>query len=112
MLPAEQGGQRSDRALAYLVGWRGAFIAFGVLGLVWVALFSRWYRDVPAEHPAVNEAELLLLSEAGRPGEKPPPLSWATTAVRLSATTISPLLAVAILTRNHFHEVSRAAGPK
>ena len=64
--------------LAWLVGWRGAFLAFGLVGLVWVVLFNRWYHDAPAEHPAVNAAELELLSEAGRPGEKPPPLSWRT----------------------------------
>jgi ACS family glucarate transporter-like MFS transporter len=64
--------------LAGFFGWRGAFIAFGFLGLLWVVLFRRWYRDSPAEHPAVNEAELHLLSEAGRPGDKPHPLSWTT----------------------------------
>ena len=64
--------------LASLFGWRGAFFAFGLLGLAWVVLFSRWYRDTPAEHPAVNAAELQLLKEAGPPGEKPPPLSWRT----------------------------------
>jgi ACS family glucarate transporter-like MFS transporter len=64
--------------LASLFGWRGAFFAFGLLGLAWVVLFSRWYRDTPAEHPAVNDAELQLLKEAGPPGEKPPPLSWRT----------------------------------
>jgi MFS family permease len=62
--------------LAGWFGWRGAFYAFGTLGVAWVLGFARWFRDTPAEHPGVNAAERLMLSEAGKPGEKPPPLSW------------------------------------
>ena len=47
--------------LISLVGWRRAFEICGVIGVVWAILFYRWYRDVPAEHPRVNEAELALL---------------------------------------------------
>jgi MFS family permease len=65
-------------AFAQLFGWRGAFLAFALLGLVWVILFARWFRDTPQEHPSVNAGELALLAEAGRPGDKPPPLSWRT----------------------------------
>jgi MFS family permease len=43
------------------LSWQRAFEIFGVIGLVWAVLFYRWYRDVPAEHPAVNQAELALL---------------------------------------------------
>jgi MFS family permease len=39
------------------VGWRWAFVALGVPGIVWAAWFYGWYRDDPAEHPAANEAE-------------------------------------------------------
>ena len=45
------------RAHAY-VGWRYTFAIFGVVGLIWCAVFARWYRDDPAEHPAVSPAEL------------------------------------------------------
>src|SRR5262249_32026380 len=65
-------------ALAAWFGWRGAFYAFGVLGVVWVLGFAPWFRNTPAEHPSVNRAELQLLSEAGKPGDKPAPLSWRT----------------------------------
>ena len=30
------------------------FIAFGFLGLVWSAIWYRWFRDEPSEHPEVN----------------------------------------------------------
>ena len=43
------------------VSWRRAFELFGVLGAVWAIAFYWWYRDAPADHPAVNRAELALL---------------------------------------------------
>jgi MFS family permease len=63
---------------AGLFGWRGAFITFGLFGVVWVALFARWFRDTPREHPGVNAGELALLGDAGQPGERSPRLSWRT----------------------------------
>ena len=51
-------------SLISAVGWRRAFEICGIVGVVWAILFYRWYRDVPAEHPAVNEAELALLPPA------------------------------------------------
>lgn len=41
--------------------WRVAFRVFGSIGVIWVIFFYRWYRDRPAEHPSVNEAELALM---------------------------------------------------
>src|SRR5687768_1601711 len=46
------------------VGWRRTFELFGLLGVIWAVLFYRWYRDVPSEHPAVNQAELAMLPPA------------------------------------------------
>jgi MFS transporter, ACS family, glucarate transporter len=45
-------------------GWRRTFEVFGVLGIIWAIFFYMWYRDVPSEHPAVNQAELALLPPA------------------------------------------------
>jgi MFS family permease len=42
-------------------GWRWAFVGFAVLGLVWCAIFLFWFRDDPAQHHAVNDAEKDLL---------------------------------------------------
>jgi MFS family permease len=42
-------------------GWRGAFWAFGILGALWVVSFAIWFRDTPAEHPHVNDAERALI---------------------------------------------------
>ncbi len=43
------------------VNWRTAFVLFGLLGVIWVAFFARWFRDNPREHPAVNAAEAALM---------------------------------------------------
>ncbi len=58
------------------LGWRGSFVAFGVLGALWGAAFYAWFRDTPEEHPAVNEAERVFIR--GHTGEAPrqAPLSW------------------------------------
>ena len=56
-------------------GWRWAFVSFAALGLVWCAVFLIWFRDDPAQHRAVNAAELKMLEasrvltthEAGQP---------------------------------------------
>jgi ACS family glucarate transporter-like MFS transporter len=42
--------------------WRPVFIAYGVLGLVWAAIFWRRFRDLPSEHPSVNRAERSLIA--------------------------------------------------
>lgn len=43
-------------------GWRWTFVEFGLLGVVWAGVWYRWFRDRPEDHPAVNEAELQLIS--------------------------------------------------
>ena len=47
-------------------GWRWACWTYGLLGIGVACLFWTFYRETPAFHPAVNEAELALLEE-GRP---------------------------------------------
>lgn len=57
-------------------GWRGAFVIFGILGIVWVLAFRFYFRDTPVEHPHVNDAERALILEYRPAQEKPAPLSW------------------------------------
>jgi len=45
-------------------GWRVPFVAFGVVGLVWAAVWFFWYRDTPQEHSGTNAAELALIESA------------------------------------------------
>lgn len=59
---AQIGGAAAPALAAFFIqspyiGWRWAFVIFGSLGVVWVWFFARWFRDDPATHPHVNEAE-------------------------------------------------------
>jgi len=49
-------------AIVPFFGWRAAFYAFGVLGVVWSAIWFYYYRDTPEEHSGVNEAERELIA--------------------------------------------------
>ena len=44
-------------------GWRWTFALFGTLGVVWAWAWHAWYRDRPAEHPAVNAQELAWIRQ-------------------------------------------------
>ena len=48
-------------AVVTLFGWRWAFVAFALLGVVWCAIFALWFKNDPAEHAAVNAAERELI---------------------------------------------------
>jgi MFS family permease len=39
-------------------GWRASFYVFGMLGVIWAAVWYAWFRDAPAEKPGVSQAEL------------------------------------------------------
>lgn len=59
---AQVGGAAAPAVAAFFiqspyVGWRWAFVIFGSLGVVWAWFFARWFRDDPAAHPGVNDAE-------------------------------------------------------
>jgi MFS family permease len=38
--------------------WRTVFLIFGAVGFVWAGSWYRWFRDDPAQHPAVSASEL------------------------------------------------------
>lgn len=51
------------------IGWRLTFVANALIGLVWVAVWWRWYRNEPSEHKATNAAEVELI-QAGLEEDK------------------------------------------
>jgi MFS family permease len=59
-----------------VMSWRGVFVAFGLVGLVWVAVWLYWFRNDPSQHPAVNAEELAAIV-AGRPRESAHPTGLA-----------------------------------
>lgn len=50
--------------------WRTPFWVLAGVGFVWCGLFWPWFRDLPEQSAAVNEAELSLIV-AGRAARKP-----------------------------------------
>ncbi len=44
--------------LSGFMSWRAIFVMFGLTGFLWSVAWYFWYRENPAEHPAVNAAEL------------------------------------------------------
>jgi len=47
--------------IALYLPWRMVFVALGFVGVAWAALWYRWFRDEPREHPSVNAAEADLI---------------------------------------------------
>ena len=46
-------------------GWRMVFVIFGAAGVLWAVGWFVYYRNYPAEHGSVNQAELALLDNSG-----------------------------------------------
>jgi MFS family permease len=44
-----------------LVGWRGSFVVVGAVSFLWTIAWFLYFRDDPAEHPAITAAELERL---------------------------------------------------
>ena len=40
-------------------GWQASFYVFGVLGVLWSAIWYTWFRDSPSEKPGVSPQELI-----------------------------------------------------
>ncbi len=60
-------------ALLMKMSWRWIFALFGLAGFVWAWAWYRWFRDEPADHPDVGEAERKYI-ESGRLDDRPHPL--------------------------------------
>src|SRR5271170_5138162 len=55
-------------------GWRGAFVAIGALGFVWLALWLAIYREAD-QHPRVSKAELEYIRSD--PQDAPAKTKWS-----------------------------------
>ncbi len=53
--------------LQSIVGWRGAFVILGVIGLLWAFVWRAWYRDNPAEQPGIGPQELAEIAAGAAP---------------------------------------------
>jgi len=64
------------QSLSHHLPWRAIFVLFGLIGFAWATAWYLWFRDDPAEHSAVNRAELEKIVE-GRPLDTGHSASWA-----------------------------------
>src|SRR5262245_30275063 len=55
-------------ALLAFFEWRTLFALFGSIGFVWALAWHRWFRDSPADHPAIGRAERDFI-ESGLGGD-------------------------------------------
>jgi sugar phosphate permease len=54
------GAALTGALLAY-IDWRMIFILFAAPGIIWAVGFYVWFRDLPGQHPDVNQAELEII---------------------------------------------------
>src|SRR6185369_10088125 len=92
MLPGERGfAQGATHAGSRLAGaltpvlvasliasysWHAPFFLFGLIGIVWAAVWFWYYRDVPSEHAGVNAGERAKIVAALGETKGRPPIPW------------------------------------
>src|SRR3954469_1564542 len=75
--------------LIALVAWRGSFVVLGCASLVWVTTWLWYFRDVPAEHPAITREELAILPNQGMAATiVRPRVPWGALTKRIAPVTI------------------------
>jgi len=52
------------------MSWRTTFVVFGLVGLVWVAAWRKWFENDPTDHPEVDAAELAHILHGRPPDSK------------------------------------------
>jgi MFS family permease len=75
------------------IGWRWTFAAFGSLGIVWAAGFYIWFRDDPAEHPAVNLLEAEYIGRGASAGNVHSAIPWGLVVTNPSIWFLSLIMA-------------------
>jgi MFS family permease len=73
--------------LMAIVTWRGSFVVVGLAGFVWVALWYRYFRDDPKDHPSITPQELALLPQ--RSNRPAPAVPWGPLIARMWPVTLT-----------------------
>jgi MFS family permease len=78
--------------LIALVTWRGSFVVVGIASLFWVVVWFWYFRDVPASHSGITDAELTQLPNRGQAltdsSGRPVQVPWASLAQRIWPVTV------------------------
>jgi len=72
------------------IGWRWTFVANGMVGIVWGAIWWFWFRDRPEEHRQTNAMEVQMIEE----GIKAQPVSFSDIPYIQIVTSANVLLAM------------------
>ena len=75
---ANVGAMLAPLILYFLVkhlGWQSAFVAIGIVGFLWVAVWWSVYRP-PAQHPNLSQAEREWILQDGPHAEDAPSVPW------------------------------------
>lgn len=67
-------------------GWRGAFIATGVVSFVWALIWVWYFRDDPREHPRITDGECDGLEQFSGAKERVA-VPWRRLTARMSPVT-------------------------
>ncbi|HEX4383096.1 MAG TPA: MFS transporter [Myxococcales bacterium] len=70
-------------------GWRGSFVALGLVSLIWIAVWVFYFRNDPREHKSITPEELTVLPKfRGRAELKTEPIPWGPLARRMVPVVI------------------------
>jgi sugar phosphate permease len=77
-------------AIMSTLGWQWVFYICGVVGLVWAAWWYFSYRDLPEDHPMVNQIELQRIRGLDQAGNINQPTTEAKASVPWATLLRSP----------------------
>ncbi len=87
---ARIGNAATPPLVAYLMvvlDWRTAFVLMGAAGLIWVIVWTWYFRDDPRDHPSITQDELALLP--ARPKGPRPAVPWGPLLARMWPVTLT-----------------------
>jgi MFS family permease len=73
-------------ALLLVISWRGSFVVLGLLSFLWLLVWAWYFRNDPAEHAGITEADLQALPAPAGGNRKAVP--WWPLARRILPATI------------------------
>lgn len=74
--------------LIYQFGWRIGFVVLGLASFIWVVVWYAYFRDDPADHPRITQAELDALPAPRKVGAKQN-VPWGRLTKRMLPVTIT-----------------------
>ncbi|MGP0071785.1 MAG: MFS transporter [Bryobacteraceae bacterium] len=73
-------------ALLLFTSWRRSFVILGLASMVWLFVWTWYFRDDPREHPGIAEADLATLPEPG--SRNRPRIPWLRLTRRILPVTM------------------------